>query len=86
MVIVGGGYGGITLGKKLDGDFEVTIIERKDKFMHNTAIPRAIVSPPFADKACPSVIFLIFSDIYFLRQSVEEWEGDQRRSGRNFSR
>ena len=37
VVVVGGGYGGITVAKALDETSNVVLIEPKDAFMHNIA-------------------------------------------------
>jgi len=41
VVIVGGGYAGVTLAKELDGAFDVVLVERKDRFYHNVGAMRA---------------------------------------------
>ncbi|MFN0100903.1 MAG: NAD(P)/FAD-dependent oxidoreductase [Bryobacteraceae bacterium] len=41
VVIVGGGYAGVTLAKALDEVFDVVLIERKDRFYHNVGAMRA---------------------------------------------
>lgn len=45
VVIVGGGYAGSELAQRLDRDFVVTLIERKQRFLHNLAALRAAVRP-----------------------------------------
>jgi NADH dehydrogenase FAD-containing subunit len=45
VVVVGGGYGGITVAKALDETSDVVLIEPKDAFMHNIAALRALVDP-----------------------------------------
>jgi NADH dehydrogenase FAD-containing subunit len=45
VVVVGGGYGGITVAKALDDTSNVVLIEPKDAFMHNIAALRALVNP-----------------------------------------
>jgi NADH dehydrogenase FAD-containing subunit len=45
VVVVGGGYGGITAAKALDETSEVVLVEPKDAFMHNIAALRALVDP-----------------------------------------
>src|ERR1700723_257044 len=44
-VVVGGGYGGITVAKALDETSDVVLIEPRDAFMHNIAALRALVDP-----------------------------------------
>jgi len=41
VVIVGGGYAGVTLARALDDAFDVVLVERKDRFFHNVGAMRA---------------------------------------------
>jgi NADH dehydrogenase FAD-containing subunit len=43
VVVVGGGYGGISVAKALDETSDVVLVEPKDAFMHNIAALRALV-------------------------------------------
>ena len=45
VVVVGGGYGGITVAKALDETSDVVLVEPKEAFMHNIAALRALVDP-----------------------------------------
>jgi apoptosis-inducing factor 2 len=45
VVVVGGGYGGITVAKALDETADVVLVEPRDAFMHNVAALRALVDP-----------------------------------------
>lgn len=45
VVIVGGGYAGVSLAKELDSHAEVTLIDLKPAFVHSIAALRATVSP-----------------------------------------
>lgn len=45
VVIIGGGFAGSTIAKKLESDFMVTLIDRKDYFEFTPGILRAIVKP-----------------------------------------
>ena len=45
VVIIGGGYGGTAVAKALDRDFDVTLIEKREKFFHNSGALRAAVDP-----------------------------------------
>lgn len=49
VVIVGGGYAGIQLATKLDKHVDVTIVERRDAFVHNVGAIRAVVQPELAN-------------------------------------
>ncbi|GIF21865.1 hypothetical protein Ate02nite_45950 [Paractinoplanes tereljensis] len=50
MLIIGGGYGGITVAKALDDVAEVVLIEPRETFVHNVAALRAVVDPSWADR------------------------------------
>jgi apoptosis-inducing factor 2 len=50
VVVVGGGYGGITVAKALDETTNVVLVEPKDAFMHNVAALRALVDPSWLPK------------------------------------
>jgi apoptosis-inducing factor 2 len=45
VVVVGGGYGGISVSRALDDTSNVVRVEPKDAFMHNIAALRALVDP-----------------------------------------
>jgi apoptosis-inducing factor 2 len=48
VVVVGGGYGGITVAKALDDEAEVVLVEPRDTFVHHIGALRALVDPDFA--------------------------------------
>jgi len=50
VIIVGGSYAGFTLARSLDGAADVTLIEPRDRFVHNVAAMRAIVQPKLFEK------------------------------------
>lgn len=50
VIIIGGSYAGFTLARSLDGAAEVTLIEPRDRFVHNVAAMRAIVEPKLFEK------------------------------------
>jgi NADH dehydrogenase FAD-containing subunit len=50
VVVVGGGYGGITAAKALDDIADVILVEPRDTFVHNVAALRAAVQPEWADR------------------------------------
>src|SRR5271154_1568096 len=58
VVVVGGGYGGITVAKALDETTDVVLVEPKDAFMHNIAALRALVDPSWLPR-----IFLPYGDL-----------------------
>src|SRR5258706_9315200 len=45
VVVIGGGYGGVTVAKALDDVARVVLVEPKDAFQHNVAALRAVVAP-----------------------------------------
>jgi apoptosis-inducing factor 2 len=45
VVVIGGGYGGITVAKALDDVADVVLVEPKEAFVHNVAALRALVDP-----------------------------------------
>ncbi|WP_326559189.1 FAD/NAD(P)-binding oxidoreductase [Micromonospora sp. NBC_01796] len=50
VVVVGGGYGGITVAKALDDVADVVLVEPRDTFVHTVAGLRAAVDPDWADR------------------------------------
>jgi apoptosis-inducing factor 2 len=50
VVVVGGGYAGASIAKKLDQVADVTLVEPRDAFVHNVAAIRALVDPSLLDK------------------------------------
>ena len=45
VVVIGGGYAGVRLAKRLDGTARVTLVDRKEVFFHRIASLRAGVQP-----------------------------------------
>lgn len=50
VVVVGGGYGGITVAKALDAHTDVVLVEPREAFVHNVAALRGVVSADWADR------------------------------------
>lgn len=50
VVIIGGGYGGITLAKALDDAVDVVLVDPKDSFVHSVAALRSLVSKEWAER------------------------------------
>lgn len=50
VIVVGGGYGGITVAKALDDVADVTVIEPRDTFVHHVAALRAVVDPSWVER------------------------------------
>lgn len=48
VVVVGGGYAGITVAKALDDEADVVLVEPRDTFVHHIGALRALVDPAFA--------------------------------------
>jgi NADH dehydrogenase FAD-containing subunit len=50
VIIIGGGYAGFSLARSLDGSADVTLVEPRDRFVHNVAAMRALVEPTLFDR------------------------------------
>jgi NADH dehydrogenase FAD-containing subunit len=50
VVVVGGGYGGVTAARALDDVADVVLIEPRDTFVHNVAALRGLVDPRWTDR------------------------------------
>jgi apoptosis-inducing factor 2 len=50
VVIIGGGYGGISLAKALDDAFDVVLVDPKDSFVHSVAALRSLVRKEWAER------------------------------------
>ena len=50
IIVVGGGYAGITIAEAFDGTHEVTLIEPREAFVHNVAAIRSIVEPALLER------------------------------------
>ncbi|GAB7102243.1 hypothetical protein JCM4814A_05570 [Streptomyces phaeofaciens JCM 4814] len=48
VVVIGGGYGGVRLARRLDATARVTLVDRKDVFFHRIASLRAGVRPEWS--------------------------------------
>lgn len=48
VVVIGGGYAGVRLAKRLDGTARVTLVDRKEVFFHRVAALRAGVHPQWS--------------------------------------
>ncbi len=56
VIVIGGGYGGITVAKGLDAVADVVLVERNDRFIHHAAALRAAV-----DDVWEQAIFMPYS-------------------------
>lgn len=74
VVVVGGGYGGVTVAKGLDPVADVVLIEQKDQFVHHAAALRAAV-----DSVWEHAIFMPYSNLLrrgtFVQGTVSHVEG-----------
>ncbi|QPK82065.1 FAD-dependent oxidoreductase [Schaalia sp. ZJ405] len=74
VVVVGGGYGGITVAKGLDPIADVVLIEQKDQFVHHAAALRAAV-----DNVWEHTIFMPYTNLLrrgtFIQGTVSRVEG-----------
>ncbi|MGB8214803.1 MAG: FAD-dependent oxidoreductase [Anaerolineales bacterium] len=50
VIIIGGGYAGTTLAEELDKRFDVTLIEKRERFFHNSGSLRAAVNARWLKK------------------------------------
>ncbi|NUR84782.1 MAG: FAD-dependent oxidoreductase, partial [Nonomuraea sp.] len=50
VTVIGGGYGGVSVAKALDGVADVTLVEPRCTFVHNVATLRAVVDPAWTDR------------------------------------
>jgi NADH dehydrogenase FAD-containing subunit len=50
VLIIGGGYGGISVAKALDDAVDVVLVEPKDSFVHSVAALRSLVSKEWAER------------------------------------
>jgi len=55
VVVIGGGYAGITLASALDDHTHVTLVEPKDAFVHDVAALRALVEPTWVPPNLPAI-------------------------------
>lgn len=68
VVILGGGYAGIAIAKKLDKNFDVVVIDAKDFFFHSVGAPRTLVNERFG-----SLITIPYTNLLRFGRVVHEW-------------
>lgn len=66
VVVIGGGYGGITVAKGLDPIADVVLVEQKDQFVHHAAALRAAV-----DEVWEHAIFMPYTNLLKRGQFVQ---------------
>ena len=64
LVIVGGGYAGISLAGQLDSKFFVVLIDRKDHHLHKIALLRSTVQPDRAAQSLNSYARLLTNGVF----------------------
>src|SRR5262245_26929949 len=75
VVVIGGGYGGITVAKALDEHADVVLIEPKEAFQHNVAALRALVAPDWVARTFFSYDHLLQRGRVVRDRAVEVDEG-----------
>lgn len=68
VVVVGGGYGGASLARWLDGVADVVLVEPKDAFVHATAALRAAVDPSWQER-----VFYPYDSLLENGRIVHDW-------------
>ncbi|NLE70586.1 MAG: FAD-dependent oxidoreductase [Actinomycetales bacterium] len=68
VVVVGGGYGGATLAKRLDDVADVVLVEPKDAFVHASAALRAVVDPEWQAR-----VFYPYDGLLKRGRVVQDW-------------
>lgn len=66
VVVIGGGYGGVTVAKGLDPIADVVLVEQKDQFVHHAAALRAAV-----DEVWEQAIFMPYSNLLTRGQYIQ---------------
>ena len=51
LLVIGGGYLGCGVARRLDAEMDVTLIEAKDSFVHTPAMIRSLIEPGLTDRA-----------------------------------
>jgi len=75
VVVVGGGYGGRNVAKELDSDCDVVLVDRKDYFLHNIGILRAMAVRGYADRVLVPYSGLLTNGVV-VQAHVEKIEPD----------
>ena len=68
VVIVGGGYGGVSVARRLDPVADVVLVEPKDAFVHAVGALRAVVDPQWQDR-----VFLPYDRLLARGRVVHDW-------------
>lgn len=81
LAIIGGGYAGVTLAKALDADFDVVLIERRDRFYHNVGAMRAYADPSLFERLLIPYDRLLRRGRILRQEAVEALPGRVRING-----
>jgi len=58
VLVIGGGYGGTAIAKALDTNFDVTLIEKRERFFHNSGSLRPQLMPDgCGNYSSPTIIY-----------------------------
>lgn len=68
VVVVGGGYGGASVAKRLDDVADVVLVEPKDAFVHATAALRAVVDPAWQER-----VFFPYDQLLTKGRIIRDW-------------
>ena len=68
VVVVGGGYGGASVAKRLDEIADVVLVEPKDAFVHSSAALRAVVDPAWQER-----VFYPYDKLLTRGRVVKDW-------------
>ena len=68
VVVVGGGYGGANVAKRLDDVAHVVLVEPKDAFVHSAAALRAVVDPEWQAR-----VFHPYESLLTRGEVVHDW-------------
>jgi NADH dehydrogenase FAD-containing subunit len=68
VVVVGGGYGGASVAKRLDEVADVVLVEPKDAFVHASASLRAVVDPDWQER-----VFFPYDRLLTRGRVIQDW-------------
>ncbi|OUS79651.1 NAD(P)/FAD-dependent oxidoreductase [Rhodococcus sp. NCIMB 12038] len=83
VIVVGGGYCGVTTAQYLDTFANVTLVEERDRFVHNVGLLRGLVDAGFADDlTMPYTSALARGEVVHARVVQFDGEGVELSDGR----
>lgn len=68
VVVVGGGYGGASVAKRLDDVADVVLVEPKDAFVHSSAALRSVVDPAWQER-----VFYPYDQLLRRGRVIQDW-------------